>query len=259
MKVVLLAGGLGTRISEETHVRPKPMVEIGGMPILWHIMKMYSNFGFNEFIVCLGYKGDVIKEWFAQYHLRQSDVTFRFVRGGGVYYHNNVREPWTVTLVDTGPNTMTGGRLARLRRLINPGERFMMTYGDGVSDIDIGALVRFHEQHGRLATLTTVVPEGRFGVVEIGEGDAVHSFQEKTDNQKRVNAGFFVLEERVFDYLTEGDATIFEQLPLRTLASEGQLVSYAHHGFWHPMDTLSDKQKLEAMWAKGAPWKLWKE
>ncbi|OGG61125.1 glucose-1-phosphate cytidylyltransferase [Candidatus Kaiserbacteria bacterium RIFCSPHIGHO2_02_FULL_49_34] len=258
MKVVILAGGLGTRLSEETHVRPKPMVEIGGMPILWHIMKIYSHYGFNDFIICLGYKGEVIKDWFLDYRACKSDLTIDFATGG-VRYHDPNLEPWRVSLIDTGATTMTGGRLARLREHIAPDERFMMTYGDGVGDINIAELVRFHESHGRLATLTTIVPEGRFGVVDINNDNIVSGFSEKTDNQKRVNGGFFVLEGKVLDYLTEGDATIFEQAPLRTLATEGQLASFAHNGFWHPMDTLSDKQKLEAQWEKGAPWKLWKE
>lgn len=256
MKVVILAGGLGTRLAEETHVRPKPMVEIGGMPILWHIMKIYSHWGFNDFIICLGYKGEFIKEWFAQYHLRQSDVTFRFDTGA-VEMHNAAKEPWKVTLVDTGADTMTGGRLARVRKHVG-NERFMMTYGDGVGDINIHDLVAHHEQGGKLATLTTVIPSGRFGVVEIDDKHGVSAFSEKTDNQKRVNAGFFVLEPQVFDYLTDGDATVFEQTPLKTLASKGQLVSFPHNGFWHPMDTLSDKHKLETMWhSETPPWKLW--
>ena len=257
MKVVILAGGLGTRISEETAVRPKPMVEIGGMPILWHIMKMYAHFGFRDFIVCLGYKGDVIKEWFAQHHLRQSDVTFDFENGTTVH-HNVVRDPWRVTLVDTGPNTMTGGRLARVRPHVGD-ETFMMTYGDGVSDVNIAELVKFHKTHGHVGTVTTVVPDGRFGVVEIGDDNVVTSFQEKTDNQKRVSGGFFVLEPVIFDYLSDGDATVFEQEPLKMLAANRQLVSYAHHSFWRPMDTLSDRQKLEELWKTGAPWKLWQE
>lgn len=255
MKVVILAGGLGTRISEETHIKPKPMVEIGGMPILWHIMKIYSHYGFNEFVICLGYKGEVIKDWFSKYHLNQSDVTFDFANET-VTYHHKAREPWKVTLVDTGADTLTGGRLLRLKSLLG-NERFMMTYGDGVSDINIEELVRYHEMHGHTATMTTVVPEGRFGVVEINTNHGVLLFSEKTDNQKRVNGGFFVLEPEVFDYLKEGDATIFEQAPLKTLALEGELMSYPHDGFWKPMDTLSDRHKLEALWASNPPWKLW--
>ena len=255
MKVVILAGGLGTRISEETSIRPKPMVEIGGMPILWHIMKIYSHYGFNEFIICLGYKGEVIKDWFAHYRLRQSDVTIDF-GSKHIEYLSPPRESWKVTLVDTGSESMTGGRLLRVKEYIGD-ERFMMTYGDGVSDVNIAELVRYHEGHGRLATLTTVVPEGRFGVVEIDSENGVKAFSEKTDNQKRVNGGFFVLEPKVFEYLNEGDATVFEQAPLKSLAQDAQLVSFPHDGFWKPMDTLSDKQKLEGMWASGASWKLW--
>jgi glucose-1-phosphate cytidylyltransferase len=256
MKVVILAGGLGTRIMEETNVRPKPMVEIGGMPIIWHIMKIYSSFGFNDFVICLGYKGEYIKEWFSQYHLRQSDVTFDFEMGA-TKFHSPAKEPWRVTLVDTGADTMTGGRLLRLKELIG-NERFMMTYGDGVGNVDISALLKHHEESGRVGTVTTVIPGGRFGVVEIDDKHGVLAFSEKTDNPKRVSAGYFVLEPKIFDYLKEGDATIFEQTPLKTLAQDAQLQSYPHEGFWHPMDTLSDKHKLEDMWKSGnAPWKVW--
>jgi len=255
MKVVILAGGLGTRISEETHVRPKPMVEIGGMPILWHIMKMYSHFGFNEFIICLGYKGEVIKEWFAQYHLRESDVTFDFT-DDSIIYHEPVKNPWKVTLVDTGPNTLTGGRLARVQEYIGD-ERFMMTYGDGVSDVNISELIKTHEVHGRIATVTTVVPEGRFGVVEIDSKHGVVAFSEKTDNQKRINGGFFVFEPEVFKYLGGGDSVALEQGPLQKLVKDSQLVSHPHDGFWKSMDTLSDKQKLEDLWGSSAPWRVW--
>lgn len=256
MKVVILAGGLGTRLAEETSVRPKPMVEIGGMPILWHIMKIYSSYGFNDFVVCLGYKGEVIKEWFNHYHLRQSDVTFDFEMGA-MKLHSPAKENWRVSLIDTGPETMTGGRLLRLREVIG-NERFMLTYGDGVGNVDIRALLEHHQAAGKLATLTTVIPSGRFGAVEIDDNDQVLSFSEKTDNPKRVNAGFFVLEPKIFEYLKDGDATVFEQEPLKTLAHEGQLLSYPHDGFWHPMDTLSDKHKLEDMWKTGqAPWQIW--
>jgi glucose-1-phosphate cytidylyltransferase len=256
MKVVILAGGLGTRLSEETTVKPKPMVEIGGMPILWHIMKIYSHYGFNEFIICLGYKGEIIKDWFAHYRLHQSDVRLDFAEKQ-IEYLTPTREPWKVTLVDTGSDTMTGGRLLRVKEIIG-NERFMMTYGDGVTDLDINALMRHHEANGKVATLTTVVPEGRFGVVEIDTKHGVLAFNEKTDNQKRVSGGFFVLEPKVFEYLKEGDATVFEREPLQTLAKEGELVSYPYEGFWKAMDTLSDKQKLETMWASNPPWKLWK-
>lgn len=255
MKVVILAGGLGSRLSEETDTRPKPMVEIGEKPILWHIMKIYSHYGFNDFIICLGYKGEMVKEWFAQYHLRNSDVTFDFTNDK-VTYHQSLTEPWKVTLVDTGENTMTGGRLLRIREHIG-NERFMMTYGDGVADLDINDLVHVHKERGRIATMTTVVPAGRFGVVEIDNSHGVLAFNEKTDNQKRVNGGFFVLEPAVFDYLTEGDDTVFEQEPLKKLAGESELLSYPHDGFWHPMDTLSDKRKLESYWEHNPRWKLW--
>lgn len=256
MKVVILAGGLGTRLAEETQIKPKPMVEIGGMPILWHIMKIYSHWGFNDFIICLGYKGEVIKEWFHKYHLRQSNVTFDFLTGT-TNYHRPVQEPWKVTLVDTGAETMTGGRLLRVRELIG-GETFMMTYGDGVSDVNIPELLKHHSQNNRVGTLTTVIPGGRFGVVEIDDNHGVKAFSEKTDNQKRVNGGFFVLEPTVFDYLKDGDATVFEQDPLKSMAHDGKLVSFPHDGFWHPMDSLNDKNKLEGMWTSGnPPWKLW--
>lgn len=256
MKVVILAGGLGTRLSEETQVKPKPMVEIGGMPILWHIMKIYSHWGFNDFIICLGYKGEAIKEWFNHYHLRQSGVTFDFLTGQTTF-HSATREPWKVTLVDTGAESMTGGRLLRVKDHIGD-ERFMMTYGDGVGDINIPELIARHEASGRIGTLTSVVPAGRFGVLEIDGDNGVLSFSEKTDNQKRVSGGFFVLEPKIFEYLKDGDATVFEQEPLKTLAHEGQLLSYPHDGFWHPMDTLSDRHKLEDMWKTGqAPWQIW--
>jgi glucose-1-phosphate cytidylyltransferase len=257
MKVVILAGGLGTRISEETQVRPKPMVEIGGMPILWHIMKIYSHFGFNDFVICLGYKGDYIKQWFMEYRTRRSDLTIDFATAG-VKFHDPKVEPWRVSLVDTGPETMTGGRIARIRHLIGD-EPFMVTYGDGVSDVDIGKLLELHKSHGKIATVTSVIPAGRFGAMEISDSGQVLAFSEKTDNGKRVNGGFFVFQPQVFDYIKDGDATIFEKGPLESLASAGELVSYGHEGFWHPMDTLSDKQKLEAMWSSGAPWNFWEK
>jgi len=255
MKVVILAGGLGTRISEETQIRPKPMVEIGGMPILWHIMKIYSYHGFNEFIICLGYKGDVIKNWFAQHHLRESDVTFDF-SNGSVEKHTPNKDKWKVTLIDTGANTMTGGRIARIKDYIGD-ERFMMTYGDGVSDIDIKKLVQYHDSKGCIATMTTIIPDGRFGVVEINDKENITAFREKKDNHNRVNGGFFVFEPAIFDYIKDGDETIFEGDPLHRLAEKSQLVSYPHNGFWKPMDTLSDRQKLEEFWKDGAPWKKW--
>tara|TARA_B100000745_G_scaffold273961_1_gene202667 strand:- start:8092 stop:8853 length:762 start_codon:yes stop_codon:yes gene_type:complete len=252
MKVVILAGGLGSRISEETHVRPKPMVEIGGMPILWHIMKIYSHYGFNEFIVCLGYKGEVIKEWFGQGNIQEEAITLD-------YLDKNTESheiPWKVTLVETGPETMTGGRIARIKDYVG-NERFMMTYGDGVSDVNIQELVTHHETHGCQATMTTVIPEPRFGEVKIDNNNNIFAFSEKTDNRQRVNGGFFVLEPTVFDFIENGDATIFEKEPLEGLAKKGELVSYSHDGFWKPMDTLSDKHKLEKLWETKPPWKLW--
>lgn len=256
MKVVILAGGLGTRISEETHVKPKPMVEIGGMPIIWHIMKIYSHYGFNDFIVCLGYKGFYIKDWFNSYFLHHSDVTIDMEKNT-IEYHKSSTENWKVTLVDTGADTMTGGRIHRIKDYIN-NETFMLTYGDGVSDIDIHKLLDFHKNSKALATVTIVTPEGRFGVVNTDDISKVTSFSEKTDNKNRISGGFFVLEPSVFDYITEGDSTIFEKKPLEKLSDEGQLMGFPHDGFWKAMDTLSDKIKLEAMWSEGrAPWKLW--
>lgn len=256
MKVVILAGGLGTRLSEETQIKPKPMVEIGGKPILWHIMKIYSRYGFNEFIICLGYKGEYIKKWFRDHYINNSDVTFD-LESNDISFHKTRAEKWKVTLVDTGDSTMTGGRLKRIQEYVG-NETFMFTYGDGVSDIDIDALVKFHKSHGHIATMTAITPEGRFGSVNIDDEYKVTVFSEKTDTAKRVNGGFFVLEPGVFDYLTEGDATIFEKAPLEGLVRDGQLHAFVHDGFWKPMDTLSDKTKLEAMWDTGsAPWKIW--
>ena len=256
MKVVLLAGGLGTRLSEETELRPKPMVEIGGRPILWHIMKIYSSYGFNDFIVCTGYKSWLIKEFFHHYYLHLTDVTFD-LGNNTVQYHHSHAEPWRVTLVDTGLNTMTGGRLARVREYLAD-EPFMMTYGDGVGNIDIPALVDFHKQGKRLATLTSVQPAGKFGALAM-HGDAVHSFQEKPQGDGAwINAGFFVLDPGIFDYIKQGDATIWEREPLEGIARDGQLGAYKHTGFWKPMDTVRDKIELEQMWNSGkAPWKIW--
>lgn len=255
MKVVILAGGLGTRISEETHIRPKPMVEIGGMPILWHIMKIYSKQGFNEFIICIGYKGNYIKEWFNNYYLNHSDVTFDFGKNS-INYEKSRGENWKVTLVDTGDLTMTGGRLKRVQEYIG-NETFMMTYGDGVGNIDINALVNQHKESSAIVTVTTVIPEGRFGVVKIDDNKIVTSFSEKTDTNQ-VSGGFFVLEPKIFDYLTDGDATVFEKEPMEKVTKEGGLRAFPHLDFWKPMDTLSDKIKLEAMWQSGkAPWKIW--
>jgi len=256
MKVVLLAGGYGTRLSEETILKPKPMVEIGGKPILWHIMKIYSHFGFNEFIVCLGYKGYVIKEYFSNYFLHQSDVTFDLIDNSLKIHHNTV-EPWKVTLVETGLNTMTGGRLLRVKDYIG-NEAFMMTYGDGVGDIKINELIKHHKKTNQIATLTAAKPSGRFGALQIEKDDKISQFQEKPDGDGNwVNAGFFVLESEIFNYL-ENDTTIFERTPLQNLAKEGQLKAYHHHGFWMPMDKLSDKNQLEKMWhSRNAPWKIW--
>lgn len=257
MKVVILAGGYGTRISEESHLRPKPMIEIGGMPILWHIMKMYSSYGYNEFIICCGYMQHSIKEFFADYFLHRSDVTFDFSQNGEMTVHNNFSEPWKVTLVDTGLNTMTGGRVKRVQKYIGD-EPFMLTYGDGVSDVDIGKLVEFHKQQGRMATLTAILVSQRFGVLDIDSNDAVHEFREKTaQDGSYINGGFMVLEPGIFD-LIEGDSTVFEKYPLETAAKSGQLGAYKHDGFWQCMDTLRDKQLLEKLWADGtAPWKNW--
>ncbi|WP_027582477.1 glucose-1-phosphate cytidylyltransferase [Bradyrhizobium sp. Ai1a-2] len=255
MKVVILAGGLGTRISEESHLKPKPMIEIGGKPILWHIMKIYSHYGISEFIVCLGYKGYVIKEYFSNYFLHTSDVTFD-MRDNRMEIHQKFAEPWTVTLVDTGEATMTGGRLKRVAPYLR-NETFCFTYGDGVSDIDIDALIKVHKKAGRQATVTAIQPPGRYGALRIDDG-RVEQFQEKPAGDGAwINGGFFVLEPSVIDYI-EGDDTVWEQAPLQTLAANGQLTSYQHDGFWHAMDTLRDKNQLEDMWAKGrAPWKSW--
>ncbi len=256
MKVIILAGGLGSRLAEETAIKPKPMVEIGGKPILWHIMKIYSSFGFNEFIVCLGYRGYIIKEYFANYFLHQADITFD-LSNNKMKIHNNYSEPWKVTLVDTGLNTMTGGRLLRVKDYIGK-ETFMMTYGDGVANIDLNKLVSFHKEKKQIATLTAVQPSGRFGALKIDEGNNITQFQEKPQGDGAwINGGFFVLEPEIFDYL-ENDATIFERKPLESLAAIRELNAYFHKGFWMPMDKLSDKQYLEKMWNKGkALWKVW--
>ncbi len=257
MKVVILAGGFGTRISEESHLRPKPMIEIGGMPILWHIMKHYSGYGFNDFIICAGYKQQFIKSFFANYYLHSSDITFDFSNGGEIRVHNEHSEPWRVTVVDTGLNTMTGGRVKRIQPYLE-GEPFMLTYGDGVSDIDIGKLVEFHKQKGQMATLTAIQLAQRFGVLDIDDGDTVREFREKhTNDGDCINGGFMVLEQGIFD-LIEGDKTVFEKYPLEQAAKMGQLNAYRHTGFWQPMDTMRDKELLERLWASGeAPWKNW--
>lgn len=258
MKVVLLAGGFGTRISEESHLKPKPMVEIGGKPILWHIMKYYSTFGHNEFIICCGYKQHVIKEWFANYYLHNSDITFDFTADNKMIVHNNVSEPWKVTLVDTGLQTMTGGRIKRIKDYVGD-EPFMLTYGDGVSNVDLDALLSFHQKHGKIATMSAVNVGQQFGVLEINEKDGtVENFQEKSDSDGGVvNAGFMILNPQVFDYI-DGDTTVFEREPLERLTKERQLVAYKHSGFWKCMDTQRDREKLEQMISENnAPWMIW--
>jgi glucose-1-phosphate cytidylyltransferase len=254
MQTVILCGGLGTRLSEETQVKPKPMVEIGGRPILWHIMRIYARYGYKNFTLALGYKGEVIKDYFLQYHARQNDLTIE-LQTGTVQYSNPTAEDWTVTLVDTGANTMTGGRLLRLADRLRPGGTFMVTYGDGVSDIDVNALLAFHRSHGKLATLTAVRPPVRFGDVRI-ENDRVSSFVEKPQaGEGWINGGFFVFEPKVFDVI-DGDATMLEREPLEQLAAKGELMAYHHSAYWQCMDTLRDKSALEGLWASGkAPWK----
>jgi glucose-1-phosphate cytidylyltransferase len=254
-KAVLLAGGLGTRLGEETSVRPKPMVEVGGMPILWHIMKIYAAHGVTDFIVCLGYKGYVIKEFFANYFLHLADVTID-LGANSIEVHAAKSEPWRVTLVDTGATAQTGGRLKAVRQYLDEGEPFCFTYGDGVADIDIGRQLAFHRQHGKRATITAVSPPGRFGALEF-EGDLVRSFKEKpAGDGGLINGGFFVLDPSVIDLIDSPD-TIWEQKPLEALAHGGDLVAWHHQGFWQPMDTLRDRQHLEKLWAQGAPWKVW--
>ncbi len=255
VKAVILAGGLGTRISEETHLKPKPMLEVGGLPILWHIMKIYSHHGINDFIICCGYKGYIIKEYFANYFLHMRDVTFDLANNNMKVHHRSA-ESWKVTLVDTGLDTMTGGRLKRVADHISD-EPFCMTYGDGVSNVDIAASVAFHKAHGLQATLTATYPPGRFGALEL-QGDKVSSFREKPRGDgSMINGGFFVLSPQVLE-LIEGDHTVWEQKPLERLAERGQLAAFQHHGFWQPMDTLRDRTYLENLWASGkAPWKVW--
>ncbi len=256
MKVVILAGGLGTRISEESHLRPKPMIEIGGHPILWHIMKEYSHFGYNEFIICLGYKQHMVKEFFADYYLYASDVTFD-LKTNNMEVHNNSSEPWKVTLVDTGLHTMTGGRVKRVRDYIGD-ETFMLTYGDGVADVDINALVDFHKKSGKIGTLTAISIDQRFGVLDVREDNLVHEFAEKQEKDSSVvNGGYMVFEPEIFDYI-EGDKTVFEKEPLQRLSAEGQLSAFLHNGFWKCMDTQREKEQLEKLWESGqAPWKVW--
>ena len=256
MKAVILAGGLGTRMSEETSVKPKPMVDIGGKPILWHIMKTYSQHGVNNFIICCGYKGYIIKEYFANYFLHTSDVTFD-IKNNEIKVHEQRAEPWTVTLVDTGENTMTGGRLKRVLDYVKNEEAFCFTYGDGVADIDVTKLIGFHKQHGKQATLTSTYPPGRFGALDIQNG-RIQQFQEKPKGDgAMINGGFFVLSPKVIERIS-GDSTTWEQEPLATLANDGELMAYQHNGFWHPMDTLRDKNHLNELWRTGsAPWKIW--
>ena len=256
MKVVILAGGFGTRISEESYLKPKPMVEIGGQPILWHIMKYYSEFGYNDFVVCLGYKQYVVKEYFAQYFLHTADITFDLANNRMEVLHKHA-EPWKVTLVDTGLHTMTGGRIKRVREYLNE-EPFLLTYGDGVSDVDLAALVKFHQSHGKIATITGVNVGQQFGIMTVDESGQIREFREKNDDDGRiVNGGFMMMNPQVFDYI-EGDETVFEKSPLENMAKDGQLMVYQHNGFWKCMDTQRDHRQLEEMWDTGkAPWKIW--
>ena len=256
MKAVILAGGFGTRISEESHLKPKPMIEIGDHPILWHIMKILSHHGINEFIICAGYRQYMIKEYFADYFLHCSDITFDFTKDGEMTVHSNVSEPWKVTIVNTGLNTMTGGRIKRIREYLDD-EPFLLTYGDGVSDVDIGKLTEFHRSHGKIATITAVHPTGRFGVLDISN-NRIRSFNEKSESDTDwINGGFMILDPKVIDYI-DGDDTVFEKGPMDRLCADGQLMAYRHPGFWQCMDTLRDKQKLEELWSSGdAPWKIW--
>ncbi len=259
MKVVILAGGLGTRISEESHLRPKPMIEIGGKPILWHIMKEYSYYGFNEFIVCAGYKQHMIKEYFANYYLHNSDITFDFQSDNKMTIHSNVAEPWKVTIVDTGLRTMTGGRVKRVKDYVGD-NTFMLTYGDGVSDVNIKKLLEYHRTQGKIATVTAIQISQRFGMLDISENGTVKAFREKAENDgERINAGYMVLEPEIFNYLQD-DNTVFEKEPLESLVKEGQLKAYKHNGFWQCMDTKREKDMLEELWNSGkAPWKNWEE
>ena len=257
MKVVLLAGGKGTRITEESEYKPKPLIEIGGMPILWHIMKQYSYYGFNEFIICVGYKQEMIKAWFADYFMRTSDITFDFTKNGLMQTHHSRTEKWKVTIVDTGIDTMTGGRVKRVQEYIHE-DNFMMTYGDGVCNLNLQNLLDFHMNHGKIATLTSVVLKQDKGILDIGWDNSVRAFREKQNiNERTINAGYMVFSKKIFDYL-ESDETILERKPMEQLADEGELMSYRHNGFWKCMDTLLEKQQLEHMWNMGiAPWKKW--
>ncbi len=257
MKVVILAGGYGTRISEESHLKPKPMVEIGEMPILWHIMKYYSHFGYNEFIICLGYKAYIIKEFFADYYLHASDITFDFANHNHLTVHNNVAEPWKVTLIDTGRETDTGGRLLRVKDYID-GETFMLTYGDGVCNVDLNALISLHKSTKKIATLTAIQLKGRFGIIDMDDGGNISSFREKPQKDSGwINGGYMVFEPEIFGYIS-GEATVLEREPLESLAQEGELIAYKHQGFWQCMDTLRDKNYLESLWkTNSAPWRVW--
>lgn len=259
MKAVLLAGGFGTRISEESHLKPKPMIEIGEKPILWHIMKGYSAYGINEFVICAGYKQHVIKEWFADYFLHNSDITFDFTNGNEMIVHDKRTEKWKVTVVDTGLNTMTGGRIKRVQKYVG-GEPFCLTYGDAVSDVNIAKLVQFHRSHGKCVTLTSVSLAQQKGVLDVTADNTVTAFREKDDEDgSLINGGFMVCNSEIFDYL-EDDSTVFEQAPMKRLAAEGQLKSFYHGGFWQCMDTKREKDRLEELWASGkAPWKIWEE
>lgn len=258
MKAVILAGGFGTRLSEATNLIPKPMVEIGGKPILWHIMKTYSEHGINEFVICCGYKGYIIKEWFANYFMHTNDVTID-LKTNEVEVHNTHSEDWKVTLVDTGLNTMTGGRIKRIQKYIG-NEAFCLTYGDGVSDVDISRSIKEHKGSGKLLTVTAYKPQGKFGSLELAEDGNVSSFTEKPAGDGMwINAGYFVCEPEIFDYITEGDSTIFERAPLENIAADGKMISFKHRGFWKPMDILKDNKELNEMWDNGtAPWKIWK-
>lgn len=259
MKVVILAGGYGTRISEESQFKPKPMIEIGSMPVLWHIMKLYSSYGFNEFVICAGYKQHVIKEWFADYFLHTSDITFDFTQDDKIIVHNKRAEKWKVTVVDTGLDTMTGGRLKRIKSFIG-NEPFFMTYGDGVADVNIKELLEFHKAHSKKATLTAVKPDSRFGVLDITDNNQINAFREKSQvDSGYINAGFMVLEPDVLDYIKD-DSVMFEREPLEVLAENNQLMCFKHNGFWQCMDTLRDKVKLETLWVENkAPWKVWND
>ena len=257
MKAVILAGGFGTRISEESEYKPKPMIEIGGKPILWHIMKEYSYYGINEFVICAGYKQYVIKEWFADYFIHNSDITFDFTQGNKMIVHQQHSEPWKVTVVDTGLNTMTGGRVKRIKNYVGD-DPFFMTYGDGVCDINIHSLLEYHKAHGKIATLTSVNVNQRFGVLDLAPDNTIRAFREKaSDDGSQINAGYMVLNPEVFNYI-DGDSTVFEREPLQRLAAEGELVAYYHRGYWQCMDTKREKDKLEEIWTSGqAPWKKW--